>query len=103
MARDPGMHHELVLVDQSQLLYLPGKAANAGGVLTSGIEMMQNAQMDVFNFEYVDKRLKEMMEDLFDAIQAKAVEINDSKNYLKASNLLAYEKLSKAIKSQGVV
>ena len=102
-ANKPLTQDAVKAVLETDILYLPGKAANAGGVLTSGIEMMQNAQMDVFNFEYVDKRLKEMMEDLFDAIQTKAIEINDSKNYLKASNLLAYEKLSKAIKSQGIV
>ena len=102
-ANEPLTQDAVKAVLETDILYLPGKAANAGGVLTSSIEMMQNAQMDVFNFEYVDKRLKEMMEDLFDAIQTKAIEINDSKNYLKASNLLAYEKLSKAIKSQGII
>lgn len=102
-ANKPLTNEAVKNVLNSQIDYLPGKAANAGGVATSGIEMMQNAQMDVFEFEYVDRRLKTIMENIFDAIHQKSIDANQPFNYVVGANLLAYERVRDAIKLQGAV
>lgn len=88
---------------KQKLYYLPGKAANAGGVATSGIEMMQNAQMDVFNFEDVDARLQMIMQNIFETIHQKSIEVNQPYNYVVGANLVAYQRVRDAITLQGAV
>lgn len=83
--------------------YLPGKAANAGGVATSGIEMMQNAQMDTFTFEEVDARLQLIMKRIYSSIRDKAEEVGQPYNFVVGANLVGYERVKKAIKLQGSV
>lgn len=88
---------------KQKLYYLPGKAANAGGVATSGIEMMQNAQMDVFKFEDVDARLQMIMQNIFETIHQKSIEVNQPYNYVVGANLVAYQRVRDAITLQGSV
>ncbi|NLC64056.1 MAG: NADP-specific glutamate dehydrogenase [Erysipelothrix sp.] len=88
---------------KQKLYYLPGKAANAGGVATSGIEMMQNAQMDVFKFKDVDARLQMIMQNIFETIHQKSIEVNQPYNYVVGANLVAYQRVRDAITLQGAV
>lgn len=88
---------------KQKLYYLPGKAANAGGVATSGIEMMQNAQMDVFKLKDVDARLQMIMQNIFETIHQKSIEVNQPYNYVVGANLVAYQRVRDAITLQGAV
>lgn len=88
---------------QNKVHYLPGKAANAGGVATSGIEMIQNAQKDVFTFETVDERLKEIMKSLYTSIKETADFAGKPYDFVFGANLLAYKRLEEAIRIQGII
>ncbi len=102
-ANKPLDHNAVVLVQKSDIYYIPGKAANAGGVATSGIEMMQNAQMDVFSFEDVDARLKVIMARIYKTIKDKAEEVNKPYNFVVGANLAGYERVKEAIQYLGAV
>lgn len=87
----------------ARILYAPGKAANAGGVATSGLEMAQNSQKLSWTAEEVDKRLREIMEN----IHAKCVEYGresaDFVNYVKGANIAGFIKVANAMMAQGVL
>ncbi|NLW15556.1 MAG: NADP-specific glutamate dehydrogenase [Erysipelothrix sp.] len=102
-ANKPLDHDAVELVQASDLYYIPGKAANAGGVATSGIEMMQNAQMDVYAFDQVDARLKVIMASIYKTIKDKAEEVGKPYNFVVGANLAGYERVKEAIKLQGSV
>ncbi|HZJ86842.1 MAG TPA: NADP-specific glutamate dehydrogenase [Erysipelothrix sp.] len=102
-ANKPLDHDAVVLVQASDLYYIPGKAANAGGVATSGIEMMQNAQMDVYSFEEVDARLHEIMKGIYKTIKDTAASVNKPFNFVVGANLAGYKRVEEAIKFQGAV
>ena len=86
-------------LNNTKVLYAPGKASNAGGVLVSGLEMSQNSMRLKWTFEEVDLKLKTMMENLFDNLYELALNLGDTNNYLKASNILGYKRVIEAIKS----
>lgn len=75
------------------VIYGPAKAANAGGVATSGFEMSQNAMREQWTFDKVDAKLKETMERIFDSIFATAKKYGDPKNLLMGANIAGFEKL----------
>ncbi len=102
-ANKPLDHDAVELVQASDLYYIPGKAANAGGVATSGIEMMQNAQMDVYAFDQVDARLKVIMASIYKTIKDKAEEVGKPYNFVVGANLAGYERVKEAINLQGSV
>lgn len=91
------------LIQESDACYLPGKAANAGGVAVSGLEMSQNAQMTSFTFEEVDQKLMYIMKTIFTNISQTALYLGEPRNYLLGANSFAYSKLEDAIKRQGVL
>jgi glutamate dehydrogenase (NADP+) len=84
---------------ETDMLYAPGKASNAGGVLVSGLEMSQNSMRLSWSFEEVDSKLKSMMEHLCEEIYKTANELNDKYSFLRASNILGYKKVINAMKS----
>ena len=102
-ANKPLDHDAVVLALASDLYYIPGKAANAGGVATSGIEMMQNAQMDVYAFEQVDARLQDIMAGIYKLIKDTAQEVGQPYNFVVGANLAGYKRVKEAIKFQGAV
>ena len=83
--------------------YLPGKAANAGGVAVSAIEMQQNASKAVYTFEEVDARLQSIMTDIFNNLKSTSLELDDPFNFFKASNHIALKRLQRALKLQGLL
>ncbi|MCA1809651.1 MAG: glutamate dehydrogenase [Lentisphaerae bacterium] len=86
----------------AKIMYAPGKAANAGGVATSGLEMSQNAMHMYWPREEVDRRLREIMQ----AVHAACLEYGQSGetvNYVKGANVAAFRKVANAMLDQGVV
>ena len=102
-ANRPLSKEAVKLVQSSQIFYLPGKAANAGGVAVSGLEMRQNAQLTKMTFESVDKELHLIMLTIYNNISKSAQKMGQKNNFLLGANACAYEVLEKAILLQGVL
>ncbi len=85
------------------MLYGPAKAANAGGVATSGLEMSQNAIKLSWSFEEVDERLKDIMKSIFKACDQAAKEYGIAGNYMFGANIAGFLKVAEAMKAQGNV
>lgn len=85
------------------VLVAPAKAANAGGVATSAIEMSQNSMRYYFTFEEVDRKLNDIMVNIFKSCQKAAQKYNLGNNYVAGANIAAFEKLAKAMVAQGIV
>lgn len=86
----------------SGIIYLPGKAANAGGVATSGLEMTQNSQRYSWSFNEVDSKLKEIMVDLFTQIREAAKSYGREGDYEFGANVAGFLKVAKAMYEQGI-
>ena len=87
----------------AKILYGPGKAANAGGVATSGLEMAQNAMHLSWGREEVDQRLQGIMKSIHGASLAASEEYGDKGNYVLGANVAGFLKVANAMLGQGVV
>ena len=87
----------------AKILYAPGKAANAGGVATSGLEMAQNSQKLSWTAEEVDERLRRIMADIHAQCVKFGDEGNGYVNYVKGANVAGFMKVARAMMSQGIV
>ena len=85
------------------VLVAPAKAANAGGVATSAIEMSQNSMRFYHTFEEVDKKLEQIMVNIFNSCKEAAKEYGCAGNYVSGANIAAFKKLAEAMKMQGIV
>ena len=85
------------------LLYGPAKAANAGGVATSGLEMSQNSERLSWTFEEVDNKLHGIMKSIFKACDDAAKEYGCAGNYMAGANIAGFLKVAEAMKAQGCV
>ncbi len=90
------------LQDQG-ILFCPGKAANAGGVATSALEMTQNSQRLSWTFEEVDAKLKDIMVNIFHNLDAAAKEYGMEGNYVAGANIAGFLKVANAMNAQGIV
>ena len=88
---------------KNEVLFAPAKAANAGGVSTSAIEMSQNSMRYYYTFEEVDKRLEQIMVNIFKSCDEAAKKYNMEGNYLAGANIAAFQIIANAMKAQGVV
>ncbi len=88
---------------ENKLLYGPGKAANAGGVATSGLEMCQNAMRINWTREEVDARLLDIMSSIHEACFTTAEEYGEPGNYSKGANIAAFIKVADSMLDQGLV
>jgi len=88
---------------EAKILYGPGKAANAGGVATSGLEMAQNSMRLSWNREEVDQRLRRIMVDIHANAFATAAEYGSPGNYVLGANIAGFVKVADAMLDQGVV
>jgi len=88
---------------QSRILYAPGKAANAGGVATSGLEMSQNSMRTKWASEEVDDKLQAIMIDIHEACVANGKEPDGFVNYVKGANISGFLKVACAMREQGLV
>lgn len=85
------------------VLLAPAKAANAGGVATSAIEMSQNSMRYYYTFEEVDAKLEQIMVNIFKACSEASEKYGCKDNYVSGANIAAFEKLAKAMCAQGIV
>jgi len=84
------------------VLYAPGKASNAGGVATSGLEMCQNSMRYSWSFEEVDAKLKDIMVNIFRNVRAVAKEYGQEDNLVLGANIAGFLKVANAMMAQGV-
>lgn len=87
----------------AKIAYGPGKAANAGGVATSALEMQQNASRDSWSFEYAEERLKRIMVGIHDTCLQTAEEFGSPGNYVVGANIAGFEKVARAMLAFGVI
>ena len=87
----------------NNMLYGPAKAANAGGVATSGLEMCQNSMRLSWTFEEVDEKLQGIMKSIFKACDDASKEYGMPGNYMAGANIAGFEKVANAMMAQGVV
>lgn len=90
------------LMDEG-VMFMPGKAANAGGVATSALEMSQNSQRLSWTAEEVDAKLKQIMVDIYAKTADAAARYNMAGNYVAGANIAGFEKVVDAMMAQGVV
>ena len=90
-------------LQKAGVLFAPGKAANAGGVATSALEMSQNSQRLSWTFEEVDQKLRGIMENIFAAVDAAAQEYNAKDNYVVGANISGFLKVADAMLAHGCV
>ena len=88
---------------ENGVLYAPGKASNAGGVATSGLEMSQNSLRYNWTREEVDKRLQTIMKDIHSVSLQAAKEYGVAGNYMAGANIAGFVKVADAMIAQGVV
>ncbi|MCL1882573.1 MAG: NADP-specific glutamate dehydrogenase [Defluviitaleaceae bacterium] len=88
---------------KNKMLFLPGKAANAGGVSTSALEMSQNSMRTSWDFDQVDKNLKRIMVNIYDNISQAAKEAGFEDNFVVGANIAGFKKVAEAMLSQGAV
>ena len=91
------------LVKDNDLFYIPGKAANAGGVATSAIEMTQNAMFDEWTFDKVDQELQKIMVGIYKDASAVAAEYDLEGDLVAGANIAGFLKVANAMLDQGVV
>jgi len=88
---------------EAGIAFGPGKAANAGGVATSALEMQQNASRDFWSFKYTEKRLQEIMKGIHDLCYSTAEEYGASRNYVLGANIAGFLKVARAMVELGLV
>ena len=88
---------------KAKILYAPGKAANAGGVSVSGLEMAQNAQKLSWTAEEVDRRLQDIMANIHSQCVKYGTQPDGTVNYVKGANVAGFLKVAKAMYAQGIV
>ena len=90
------------LIEESSIMYAPGKACNAGGVATSGLEMAQNAMHIRWTRNEVDQRLQDIMKEIHHQCVEHGKE-GEKINYVKGANIAGFVKVADAMLAQGVV
>ena len=88
---------------QNGVVFAPGKAANAGGVATSALEMSQNSERLSWSFEEVDQKLEQIMVNIFHNLDAAAKKYGFEGNYVVGANIAGFEKVADAMLAEGVV
>ncbi len=90
-------------IQENGILFLPGKAANAGGVATSALEMTQNSMRLSWTEQEVDEKLHQIMKDIFVKCDDAAKRYGMEGNYVAGANIAGFEKVINAMKAQGIV
>ncbi|HRR90618.1 MAG TPA: NADP-specific glutamate dehydrogenase, partial [Eubacteriales bacterium] len=89
--------------EENGIHYAPGKAANAGGVATSALEMAQASQRMFWSFEEVEKKLEQIMVNIFKSIDKAARDYGAPGNYQMGANIAGFLRVAEAMMSQGIV
>ena len=85
------------------ILFGPAKAANAGGVAVSALEMSQNSERLSWTFEEVDNRLENIMKNIFKQIEDSCNKYEQGNDYVAGANIAGFEKVANAMQGQGIV
>ena len=102
-ANMPSDEHAVDIFLEKKILYMPGKAANAGGVAVSALEMSQNSQRLSWTFEEVDEKLKGIMQNIYKNVSGAAKKYGYEGNFVVGANVAGFEKVAEAMLSQGMV
>ena len=102
-ANMPSTPEAIRTFQEAKILYAPGKAANAGGVSVSGLEMTQNSIKLSWSAEEVDEKLKSIMKNIHAACVQYGTEADGYINYVKGANVAGFMKVAKAMMAQGIV
>lgn len=102
-ANMPSTPEAVHLFVQNKILFGPGKAANAGGVAVSGLEMSQNSTRSCWTRDEVDAKLRAIMKNIYLKSSIAASEYGDEGNIVLGSNIAGFVKVADAMMAQGVV
>lgn len=102
-ANMPSTLKAIKVFQEADILFGPAKAANAGGVAVSALEMAQNSQRTPWSFEEVDQKLKDIMADIFKNASEAAKEFGAEGNLVVGANIAGFLKVAKAMSAQGVI
>jgi len=91
------------LLSEAGVAFAPGKAANAGGVATSALEMQQNASRDAWSFEYTEQRLHGIMRGIHQECHGAAEEFGSPGNYVLGANIVGFRRVAEAMLAFGVI
>lgn len=91
------------IFQEANVLFAPGKAANAGGVATSALEMQQNASRDSWSFEKTEARLADIMHNIHDTCAQTAEEYGAPGNYVLGANIAGFVRVAEAMRALGVI
>jgi len=102
-ANMPSTKDAIAAFHKAKILFAPGKASNAGGVATSGLEMTQNALRFKWSREEVDNKLKDIMYDIHKSCLEYGKDDNGYVDYVRGANIAGFVKVADAMLAQGVV
>ncbi len=102
-ANMPSTPEAIRLFLEKKVAFGPGKAANAGGVATSALEMQQNASRDAWNFEFTEMKLQQIMIDIHARCYATAEEYGTPGNYVNGANIAGFIKVARAMVAMGLI
>jgi len=102
-ANMPTTMEALEYINKNNILFSPAKAANAGGVATSQLEMSQNASMEHWTFEEVDIKLRQIMRNIFDLTYDTSVEFDCKGDLITGANIAGFKKVADSMIEQGAV
>jgi glutamate dehydrogenase/leucine dehydrogenase len=102
-ANMPSTPEAIKVFQDAKILYAPGKAANAGGVSVSGLEMTQNSERISWSAEEVDAKLHYIMENIHENCVKYGTEPDGYVNYVKGANIAGFMKVANAMMAQGIV
>ncbi len=102
-ANMPSTPGAIEVYQENDLLYAPAKAANAGGVAVSGLEMAQNSQRESWSFEEVDNRLQGIMQGIHERCYKTSKKYGDEGNLMLGANIGGFVKVAKAMLDQGLI
>ena len=102
-ANMPSTPEAIKIFQDAKILYAPGKAANAGGVAVSGLEMSQNSERLHWSREEVDQKLKDIMFDIHSNCVKYGTDADGYVNYVKGANVAGFLKVARAMMAQGIV
>ena len=102
-ANMPSTQDAIDAFQEARILFAPSKAANAGGVAVSGLEMTQNSMRLSWSRDELNQHLREIMLDIHDSCVEHGSESNDYVNYLKGANIAGFIKVADAIRAYGVM
>jgi glutamate dehydrogenase (NADP+) len=102
-ANMPSTPEAIKVFHENGVAFGPGKAANAGGVATSALEMQQNASRDAWTFDYTERRLAEIMSAVHQRCFETAAEYGTPGNYVNGANIAGFTKVARAMVALGLI